>query len=458
MKKFFIVIIALSFLSCSFDNKTGIWNDASSVLVDMQDSKYITNDTSNSRYEDIVTKNKIFNEEKVSIKNFTAKITKPMTITKWVEQYAVPSNNISNFSYSGNNTLLSKSPKLVAKFLSSKNNTNKNIVFYEDNFISHDHKGEIFMYSPLLKEKVFKYNFYKKKFKNFDKEIFLIINKNILYAADNLGYIYAINLEKKSIIWAKNYGIPFRSNLKIIENQIFLANQDNVIYSIDLNTGEKKWQFATNTTFLKADFNNNFALDLINNNLFFLNTSGELYSLNYKNQKINWVLNFKNSRLAEDTELFLSQPIIFKNNKLTVTTEKSVLNINTLNSSKNWQIRSEPIFKPIVTNNYTYIITRNDLLISIDNESGNIIWSKNIYKQLKDKKNRRKLKIISDFKLVNSEINIFFKKGHVLAFDVNTGNLNYINKISKNGISSVIFFLKKNMLFVDNKNKLLKFN
>ena len=68
-----------------------------------------------------------------------------------------------------------------------------------------------------------------------------------------------------------------------MEGQIFLASQDNVIYSIDSKTGNKNWQYATNLTFLKSDFKNNFAIDEFNKNLFFLNTSGEFYSISYLN-------------------------------------------------------------------------------------------------------------------------------------------------------------------------------
>ena len=66
------------------------------------------------------------------------------------------------------------------------------------------------------------------------------------------------------------------------------------------------------------------------NNLFFLNTSGELYSINYVTQKINWILNFKNNSLDEDAELFLSQPLVIQNNNLIVTTDNAVLSYDVL--------------------------------------------------------------------------------------------------------------------------------
>ncbi|MDC6482017.1 PQQ-binding-like beta-propeller repeat protein, partial [Pelagibacteraceae bacterium] len=265
-------------------------------------------------------------------------------------------------------------------------------------------------------------------------------------------------LDDNSILWAKNYGIPFRSNLKFANNQIFMANQDNVIYSINATTGKKNWQFATSITFLKSDFMNNFALDLVNSNLFFLNTSGELYSINYQEQKINWVLNFKNPSLAGDTDIFLSHPLIIKNNNLIVTTEKAVLNYNTVNSLRNWKFSAEPIFKPIITLNNTYVVLNNNLLVCLDNINGKIIWSKNIFNSIKKKKIIKKFGSIADFKIVNSKINIYSKNGYLLSFDPINGSLNSLSRVHKNGINSKIIFLNDNMFFIDAKNKLLKFN
>lgn len=278
-----------------------------------------------------------------------------------------------------------------------------------------------------------------------------------MYVADNLGYLYAINLSSNSLIWAKNYGIPFRSNIKIVDEQIFLANQDNVIYSIDIKTGVKNWEYATTLTFLKSDFKNNFVIDETSNALFFLNTSGELYAIDYVSEKINWLLNFKNISLSGDTDLFLSQPIVFKNNILIISTEKSVLSLNSFNGSRNWILKSRPILKPILTNNYTYILSKNDLIICIENKTGNVLWSKNVFSSIGNR-TMNKIGKFNDIKIVNNEINLFTKNGYLLSFDYKNGNLNYIKKISKNGISSEIVFLKDNMLLIDNNNKLLKFN
>jgi outer membrane protein assembly factor BamB len=457
MKRLLLVFVTVVFTSCSFDNKTGIWKDASNTPLENQSGRLIEENKPGTRYEDIFTKKKPFNDE-INPSNFSKVETDtPIKIAYWLEQYAISTNNISNFSYNNNKKLIFKSRKL-SKELSKETILEKKVVFYKDNLISHDHKGTIFIYSLILNKKIFEYNFYKKKFKNINKEINLIINKNFLYAADNLGYIYALNLDDNSTIWAKNYGIPFRSNLKFSNDQIFVANQDNVVYSIDSKTGDKKWEFATSLTFLKSDFENNFALDIVNNDLLFLNTSGELYSIDYLLQKINWVLNFKTSSLSGDTELFSSQPLVIKNNDVIVITEKAVLSYNISNGLRNWNFIAEPIFKPIATLNRTYVILKNNLLICLDNTTGDVIWSKNIFSNVGEKKVKKKYGITVDFKIVNNEIHLYSNNGYLLSFNIVDGNLNYSRRINKSGISSKIIFLNNNMLFIDSKNKLLKFN
>jgi len=457
MFKILLVLLSIFLCSCSFDNKTGIWKDASKIPVESNEGKSISEDKSNQRYEDIFVKNQTFNEEKTSADPNSIIIDEPIKISNWLEEYALPTNNISNYFYDEKNILISKSPKL-SKFSDKKNFSSRNFIYYQNNLISYDHKGTVFIYSTETKKKIFEYNFYRKNFKNFDKELYLTLDKNNLYIADNLGYLYSINIETKNLVWAKNYGIPFRSNIKYLNNQIFLANQDNVIYSINAQTGDKNWQFSTNLTSLKTDFKNNLALDEINNNILFLNTSGELYSINYVNQKINWVLNFKNSSLANDTSLFISFPIIIKNENLIVSTEQSVLSYNHLSAIRNWTLPVEPVIKPIITQNYTYVISKNNLLICVNNLSGEIIWSKSLFKEIKSKRSINKIGKFYDFKIVNNHINIYSNEGYLLSYDNTDGRLLNFKKISRNGINSKVFFINELMFLIDGNNRLLKYN
>jgi outer membrane protein assembly factor BamB len=457
MKRLLIILGVILLVSCSFDNKTGIWNDASNTFPQDNSSGSIQSDNSNQRYEEIFIKDKIYDEEKIGSIPVNVSIEQPIRVSNWFEQYAVPTNNISNFYYANKDIIISKSPKL-SKFSDNKNYSNRSILFYENKLVSYDHKGTIFIYDLDLNKKVFEYNFYKKKFKKFDKEIFLLVDNNILYAADNLGYLYAIDLKNRSFLWAKNYGIPFRSNIKFANNQLFLANQDNVIYSINIKNGDKNWQFATSQTNLKSNFYNNFALDEFNNNLIFLNTSGELYSINYLDQKINWVINFKNPSLVGDTTLFFSKPIIIKNNNILVSTEKVIFNYDNLNAIKNWSFSIKSNLKPVSTPNHVFIFAKNDLLICLDLNSGNVIWSKNIYNDIENKKISKKVGKFYDMKIVNGNINLYSNEGYLLSYKFENGNLVNFKKLSKSGINSKIYFINESMFLIDKNNKLLRYN
>ena len=148
---------------------------------------------------------------------------------------------------------------------------------------------------------------------------------------------------------------------------------------------------------------------------------------------------------------------MIKNNNIIITTEKAILNYDIQTASRNWILPAEPIFKPIVTFDYTYVVLKDNLLICLDNESGSVVWSKSIFSNTMKEKAINKFDTVIDLKIVNGEINIYFSGGYLLSYNINDGNLIYLNRISKNGINSEIVFLNENMLFIDRKNKLLKF-
>ena len=110
---------------------------------------------------------------------------------------------------------------------------------FEKNFFFSDNKGNIGIFSLDKNQLIFKFNFYKKRLKNAGKNIKIILKGNQIIAADNFGYIYSIDYKKNKVIWAKNFLIPFRSNLKIINEVIFLSDEKNKIILIDVKTGNK---------------------------------------------------------------------------------------------------------------------------------------------------------------------------------------------------------------------------
>ena len=98
-------------------------------------------------------------------------------------------------------------------------------MFEEDNLITSDIRGNIIVFSISKNEIISKFNFYKKNFKNIKKVLNLVVENNVIYVSDNFGYLYAFDYKKNKILWAKNYKIPFRSNLKIIKKKLVGSNK-----------------------------------------------------------------------------------------------------------------------------------------------------------------------------------------------------------------------------------------
>ena len=79
----------------------------------------------------------------------------------------------------------------------------RNKLYEEGNLIINNSKGDIIVYSLKENREIFKFNFYK-KFKKIKKEIIYSVENNIIYAADNLGYLYSFNYKTEKLLWA-NY-------------------------------------------------------------------------------------------------------------------------------------------------------------------------------------------------------------------------------------------------------------
>ena len=482
---FFFILL---FNGCSFDNKTGIWtgtaqkasNEKKDIRKLKNNEKYAKNqksisearynkvckwgwfnppecrynrvenpkDSANVQFVKVFTNKEMFENEKTKDPNINILIEKPEKSSNWLQSGYNLSNNTPNLFFKLKKDIVLKSSKL------SRSSLNENLLFSNNNIISSDHKGTIYVYSIENKKKSFQFNFYQKKYKKIKIKLYLTINNDIIYVSDNLGYAYAIDFKKNKIVWAKNFGVPFRSNIKSIGQQLILANQDNILYSLNTANGEKLWELPTSTTYLKSTFENSIAINKINNTVLFLNTSGELYSINYSNRNIDWVLNFKSSSGPSEDEIFFSFPLVLKNETLTVTTDKSVFVVNPLNGSKIWN-QSIPVYKkPIFTEKNLFLISKNKYLMCLDSKNGNIIWSRNISNQINKKS--KKIGTLEDFIMAENTLIIFSSNGFLISVNYKDGSVKSFKKLIKKGIKSKPIVVDGYLYVLNGSNKLLK--
>ena len=449
MKKiFFYLFFLLIFNQCSFDNKTGVWKNEEEIILSTQKKN-----TEDLKWENVFDEESSFSDEKEPRVGFSIEDKNPFKNKAWLQEYFNESNNIPNLYYSNKKNIIYKSSKLSSRNRILEDNK---FLYFENNIISTDTKGNIFSYSLDFKSNEWQYNFYKKTYKKYKKNLDFIVNKNQIFIADNLGYMYSLNLKNGSLIWAKNFGIPFRSNMKMLDGQIFLADQDNLIYSINPNNGETNWKYSTSSSALKSKFKNNFSFDLKNESIFFLNTNGELYSINYNIPKINWIISLNEQSIDENTNLFVGHPITLNNENIIISTKNDLLNFNKLTGSKLWQMPVSSKIKPIAYNKYVFLISNDDLLICLDSSTGKIIWSKYIFQLIK--KSKISFNKIKGFYILNNQINLITTNGYLLVFDYNNGSLLSADLIIKSNILVDPIIVDGFMYILDVKNKITKLN
>ena len=436
MKLFYAIIILFILSSCSFDDKTGIWKNENLT----QSAK----DGPLNDFKKISSSKNIFDTIINLDKKFIFNLSDIITNDHWKDSFYSESNNFDNFKYNNNNQIILKSKKIT------KYESNKQLLYYKNNIILNDRRGNIIIYSINKNKVISKFNFYKKRYKKLKKSINLIIENNILFVADNLGYIYAYDLQTNSLLWAKNFKIPFKSNLKVYGDMVIVANIKNNVFFLKKSNGETIKSILTEETRVTNQFVNNFSIT--KDNLLFLNSFGSLYSINLNTKKIKWFLNLNQSLDLKTDNLFNGNQIVNYNDKIVVSSNNFLYLINsqTGNILINKNFSSD--IKPIINNEYFFLITKNNYLISARLHDGEIIYSYNLKDQLSEYfKAKNKLEI-HNFFVANNKLLIFINSKYLAFLNIN-GQIENIKKLPFK-IKSNPIFINGSIIYLDNNNKI----
>tara|TARA_Y100000992_G_scaffold300931_1_gene270641 strand:- start:8828 stop:10153 length:1326 start_codon:yes stop_codon:yes gene_type:complete len=441
MKIISVLIFFLFFSNCSFDNKTGIWKNSNEL------SKKRENELLD--FKKIYTEQKLFSEIIFPRNNLQVKLDEIKENLTWNDEFYRGSNNLENFDYEDFNKIVFRSKKLT------KFEVGKKILFDGENVILTDVKGNVFVYSIGLQEIVLKYNFYKKKFKKIKKSLHIKIEDNKIYVADNLGYLYSIDYKIKKLIWAKDFKIPFRSNVKIINDKLIFADTDNSLYLINKFNGEKIKSLPTEEALIKNEFINSLAIK--ENTLFYLNTFGSIYSINSNNNNINWFININPYSEVATNNLFNSKPLVLKEDKIYISTDKKLHIFDVSSGTRISEFPLSSTTTPIVSNKYLFLIIKQDILVCIDINEGNIVYSIDIKNEVAKYLNSKKKPIyIKTISILNNKLFIFLDNSYYIKFSSN-GKLEGINKLQSK-INSDPIFVNGKIIYINKKNRLVAIN
>ena len=352
-------------------------------------------------------------------------------------------NFLGNIYLSGIDNIFLKKKIGKNKFSTSKIKSSP--LVFNNNIIFSDNTGTIFNISQ-SGEINWKKNIYKKIYKRIYKSLVFSIYQNNIYVADNIGFIYSIDLISGKIIWIKNHGIPLKSNIRIYDDKIFLINQDNRIFCLNIKNGSKIWDIRLASSFIKLQ---NFLSTAISKQgeIITLTTSGDLLKINASNGRIFWSFNALESTLAHAADFFKSSKIVLTEDDIIFSVKSAIFSLNLNTGYINWKRKVSSVDAPIVDGKNIFILTDNGFFVIIDKNTGKIISSHNILKILKKRHQETE---ITGFIMGSGKIYSVTSNGYLIVSSAVSGKVEYFKKIGDPVITSPI--INDGKLYILTKN------
>ena len=442
---FFFLIFTL-IAGCSFDDKTGIWSGT------QKEKKRLSEiEKEQKKIIDIVklySSEDLYKDELQAVKNIV--LSEPKKNSSWKMSGMNLQNFFGHIYISGVENIFLKKKIGKNKFSIFKNLSSP--LVFDNNIIFADDTGTIFSVDQRGKIN-WKKNIYKKTYKKVYKNLTFSIYKNNIYIADNIGFIYKINFTNGEVVWIKNHGIPFRSNIKIFKDKIFLINQDNRLLCLNVEKGSLVWDVRSVSSFIKSQSFLSLAISK-NEDLVILNSSGDLVKIKSDNGKIYWTLSALGSFFAHDTDFFRSSNVVLVDNDIIFSTSTTTFSFNLITGQYNWESEIGSINTPIIDGNNIFLVTVNGYFVNLNRKNGKVIWSTNILKILKKKKQFTK---IAGYILGSNKVYAVTQNGYLIICSANSGQVESFKKIGDTINSNPI--ISNGSLYVLAENsKIIGFN
>jgi len=406
----FFSLILIS--NCSFNSNSRIWNDQKNEI---------------EQNENIV---EIFGTKEVATKEFNSNISIDFSDT-------APQNlKYNNFGLYDYKARLEKVEGYRFSKFNSLDGLNSKPLFLKDGLIYFDKKGALLRFDQNSKV-IWKNNFYSKSEKKLNPILSLALDENNLVIVDNISKVYSVNLNTGELNWSKNNPYPFNSEIKIHNESFFAIDFNNTLRCFKIIDGSECWNLATESSFTIS--NTDYSLAIIDNQVIFNNSIGDITAVDISSGLIIWQLptqssniinqtyNFKLSNLVSD-----GKSIFFSNNR------NEFYSVDIKTGSLNWKNDISSKLTPIILDEFILTISEDGYFFIIQKEQGNILRINDIYTSYKAKK-RKDIKP-EGFVIANNKIFLTNNNGHLIVINLKTGKIEQIKKIAREKISKPYIF------------------
>ena len=156
-------------------------------------------------------------------------------------------------------------------------------------------------------------------------------------------------------------------------------------------------------------------------------------------------------------DLFFSSPMIYKKDSIIVSTSVSTISLNTLNGAVNWELPFSTYLRPVVLREFVFLVSKDGFILSLDRETGQVIWSRNLFNK-SEKFSKQKIGEINSLMLISNQIFMTTSKGYFLFANYQNGKIINYAKVDKTGFFTKPIVANKNIYIINRKMRVLVFN
>jgi len=426
MKYFLIFFLSLVIFSCSSDKDK---------KVDLEVFK------NQGEKINVFEANIIFDKE-ISSKS-PLLLNSPQSNKDWVYEHFSSNNLYEHLVYEGKFQDIFK--KSIGDYINKNNDSGSLLVSNEFVFFS-DEKGKIYKFDIKNQRVIWELKIYESSLNNYPKNIALYLNSNILYAADNLGFLYSIDTETGKPIWQQNYGVPFSSNLNFYKSILYVVNQNSRLYAFNPIDGEKIWSFESLSGLIKPSRSS--SISILNNNLLFTNDVGDVTVIDLNQQVIVWTKNILSQNTISNNLIFKTSNLLIDKKDVFISSNNGdLLNFNFDTGEIKWSQKLSSIQNHISTDKYLFVLTENGFIIAFNKTNGTILWSLNLTKFSRDSKT-----VPSYYGLLLASNNLYATSSNGDIYKISANDGTYISHKKINSDLSRAPIIVGNRIFILNRS------
>lgn len=426
MKYFLIFFLSLIIFSCSSDKDK---------KVDLEVFK------NQGEKINVFEANNIFDKE-ISSKS-PLLLNSPQSNKDWVYEHFSSNNLYEHLVYEGKFQDIFK--KSIGDYINKNNDSGSLLVSNEFVFFS-DEKGKIYKFDIKNQRVIWELKIYESSLNNYPKNIALYLNSNILYAADNLGFLYSIDTETGKPIWQQNYGVPFSSNLNFYKSILYVVNQNSRLYAFNPIDGEKIWSFESLSGLIKPSRSS--SISILNNNLLFTNDVGDVTVIDLNQQVIVWTKNILSQNTISNNLIFKTSNLLIDKKDVFISSNNGdLLNFNFDTGEIKWSQKLSSIQNHISTDKYLFVLTENGFVIAFNKTNGTILWSLNLTKFSRDSKT-----VPSYYGLLLASNNLYATSSNGNIYKISANEGTYISHKKINSDLSRAPIIVDNRIFILNRS------